>query len=51
MGLSTQFEKAGEIMDWDKAENYLNMLIEEYKSIGCTGLFALSLTLIPLKID
>lgn len=49
MGLSTQFEKAGEIMDWDKAENYLNMLIEEYKSIGCTGLFALSLTLIPLK--
>lgn len=38
-------------MDWNKAEDYLNFLIQEYESVGWAGptCFALSLTLIPLK--
>lgn len=34
---------------WKEAENYLNMLIAEYSSIGIAGYFALQLTLLPLK--
>lgn len=36
-------------MDWEHAENYLNMLIAEYAMIGFAGSFAMNLTLLPLK--
>lgn len=36
-------------MDWNKAEDYLNFLIQEYESVGWAGKFALGLILYPLK--
>lgn len=36
-------------MDWERAANYLNMLIAEYAAIGPAGQFGLQLTLLPLK--
>lgn len=36
-------------LDWDHAIDYLDTLIEEYREIGCIGLFGLTLTLYPLK--
>lgn len=35
--------------EWDKAIDYLNMLIVEYASIGFAGRFGLDVVLIPLK--
>lgn len=37
------------MMDWEKAEEYLNKMIAEYAAIGSRGLLALQLTLLPLK--
>ena len=37
------------MMDWNEAENYLNMLIAEYTAIGWPGIFGLQMTLLPLK--
>lgn len=36
-------------LDWKKAEDHLNFMIDEYKSIGTRGIFSLTLTLYPLK--
>ena len=36
-------------MDWERAENHLNMLIAEYSAIGGTGQIGLQITLLPLK--
>lgn len=36
-------------MNWEEAEEYLNMLIKAYTNIGWMGCFALGMTLKPLK--
>lgn len=36
-------------MDWEKAEKYLNDMIQAYTEIGLAGTFGLTLTLKPLK--
>jgi len=36
-------------MDWERAINYLNSLIDEYVAIGWAGSLGLYLTLLPLK--
>ena len=36
-------------MDWEKAEKYLNDMIQAYTEIGWAGMFGLTLTLKPLK--
>ncbi len=36
-------------MDWERAENYLNMMIAEYSALGWAGQFGLRYVLLPLK--
>lgn len=36
-------------LDWDKAIDHLNMLIDMYGSIGASGIFGLTVVLLPLK--
>ena len=35
--------------DWKEAQEHLDFLITEYRSIGWVGSFGLTLTLLPLK--
>ena len=35
--------------DWERAEKYLNDLIQGYEEIGPCGMFVLILTLYPLR--
>lgn len=36
-------------LNWERAEKYLNDLIQGYEEIGACGMFGLILTLYPLR--
>lgn len=42
-------EKEDTTLDWDKAIDYLNMMIGMYEEIGPSGWFGLNLSLYPYK--
>lgn len=47
--MNNERERIASEIDWKKAEDHLNFMIDEYKSIGMCGIFGLTLTLYPLK--